>query len=139
LRLSQTAASRGDRVELAGSGFGPATEVDVTLHSNPIGLGRVTTDSSGSFTLAITVPQAAAVGSHNVVATGVDANGASLVLSAPFEVRGAAASTRGSSGPVGLPRTGTSSAAMVAGALLLIVIGAGFVVGARQRGTALSA
>jgi len=138
LRLNQTSASAGERVTLAGSGYQPGSDVELTLNSNPISLGGAVADGSGAFTQTITVPAAAPVGRHTITAAGVDPAGAQFILSAAFEVTGtrgaaAAAPAAADTGSDALPRTGTSSVVLLAAAALLIALGTALVITARRR------
>jgi LPXTG-motif cell wall-anchored protein len=65
----------GGTITVHGDGFGPDTDVTVTLHSAPMLLGTAHTNSSGSFVKTFTIPSGATLGAHTVVLSGVDANG----------------------------------------------------------------
>ncbi len=71
-------SSAGGTVTVHGSGFKPNSTVTVTLHSIPTILGTVTTDSNGNFVHTFTLPVTAATGSHQIIMSGVDPQGASV-------------------------------------------------------------
>lgn len=136
LQLNQSSASRGEQVRLAGAGYAPNSSVQLTLNSDPMSLGSVTTNGSGAFTHTVTVPAAAPIGSHTITAAGVDPSNNAFVLSAAFEVT--AAGAPGVAGSLGetsgnLPRTGTSTIAMVMASVALMAVGIVLVGTARRR------
>jgi LPXTG-motif cell wall-anchored protein len=139
LRLDQSAASRGERVTLAGSGYRGGSDVELTLNSNPISLGNVTTNGSGAFSTSVVIPQSAPIGAHTITASGVDPGGAPFVLSAAFEVTASGAAAAPSAAGNTLPRTGTSTGLLVGASALLIAVGAALVTTARRRRTPVTA
>ena len=136
LRLSRGAAARGESVTATGGGYRPASRVEVTLNSEPMPLGSVTTDAAGAFELRFTVPASATLGSHTVTASGVDDGGGARVLSAALEVTaagGAAAAPAGPRDGSTLPRTGLATVAMAGFGSALVALGTVAVVSARRR------
>lgn len=136
LRLSRASAARGESVIASGSGYRPASTVELTLNSDPIALGSATTDAAGAFEHRFTVPATASLGSHTVTASGADSSGGTRALSAALEVTDPAAapgSAGRSNGGSTLPRTGATIAAITAMGIVLVALGAMAVVGARRR------
>ncbi len=181
LKLRPSSAEAGDSVTAEGDGYGPGTPVNLTFDSVPVGtaaaaggggvgfsvplvigtvlvpVGTPTANSAGTFVQAFTVPAGTALGDHNVLATGVDANGEVFELSAILQVvasddsgtggnekdisisSGTGTGTRtviatnngNASGPI--PRTGTTPAAPLAAGLALTAAGAVLMVVARRR------
>ena len=110
------------------TGAAPGSTVTFTFESQPTVLGTATADSSGTAVFEGTWPSAASPGAqHNVRATGTAADGGPLDVLAtnvcPTEASGAAA----------LPRTGSNSTDWVRPAIILLTVGAVFVVLARRR------
>jgi hypothetical protein len=64
--ISTDAAAPGDNVTITATGFNPAETVDFIMHSEPMLLGSVTSDSKGVATLAFTVPAKAETGLHTI-------------------------------------------------------------------------
>jgi regulation of enolase protein 1 (concanavalin A-like superfamily) len=56
----------GETATVTGSGFLPATDLEVWLHSTPRLVGVVTTGGSGSFSLTFIVPADLSVGEHRI-------------------------------------------------------------------------
>ncbi len=57
------------------TGFSPNTTVGVTLHSDPVTLGSVTTDADGNASSSFAVPPSVPDGVHTLEITGTDASG----------------------------------------------------------------
>lgn len=141
LRLSASAVSAGGSVTVAGDGYRPGSTVNITLGSTSV--GSATTDATGSFSRAVTIPASTAPDSYTMAASGLDAEGNALVLSASLQVTAAGTSpaaaqrTSGAPGQASsgeLPRTGESNSmplGLVAAGLL--AAGSVLVVVARRR------
>jgi uncharacterized repeat protein (TIGR01451 family) len=71
-------AEAGTTVTVKGQGFGPDTDVQVWLHSEPVLLGTVRTDATGAFSATFPLPAAVATGAHQIVLNGTDVNGAAI-------------------------------------------------------------
>lgn len=110
LQASVHDVHRGSSVRLAGSGFGPGTQVTIMFHSPPELVGRILAGPTGAFSATVSVPRSAAPGEHHFVATGVTAQGRPTTLLASVFVL-APAVPKGTSRPV--------EVAMVALALLI--------------------
>ncbi|GAB1644765.1 hypothetical protein KRMM14A1259_51880 [Krasilnikovia sp. MM14-A1259] len=65
----------GQKFVLLGEGFAAHSTVTITLYSDPVSLGRVTTSAAGTFRKAVTVPAGLEGGDHQFVASGVDPDG----------------------------------------------------------------
>jgi LPXTG-motif cell wall-anchored protein len=132
VRLSNNVGAKGSSVTVSGVGFTAGAPVTISLHSTPVQIGTTTTDASGAFSSVVTIPLDAAAGAHSIVAS----DGA-VVLSASFEVTGAAAASRAvaSAAPASstLPRTGVQTGVLVAVAVGLIGLGALAVIAGRRR------
>lgn len=117
----------GQKITLQGSGFAPNSTVQLLVYSSPVSLGTVVTDSTGSFSVEVTVPANLANGTHHLVATGVDANG---------NVRNLVISVTVSGGVATLATTGFDAVPVAVGGGLVLLTGAGLLVGARRRSNA---
>jgi hypothetical protein len=71
ITTSAASVAQGSTVTVAGTGFGAGEKVALELHSAVISLGEAATDADGTFSATVTVPAGAAVGAHELVATGV--------------------------------------------------------------------
>ena len=119
----------GGRVTISGTGFAPLIDdVRVEIHSDPVLLGTVSTDATGSFTLSATVPAPLPAGTHTVVVLvdGVEVGATQVTIGAAGPTTGVLAFT----GAAGL---GGAAAA----ALLALLVGGGIVV-VRRRAAARS-
>jgi titin len=117
-----SAAAPGQQIVMIGSGYAPFSTVTIAVYSDPMVLATVTTDETGSFRQAITVPDGLAIGSHSFVAAGVDKDGKPRALR--LDVTIAAQSSDGSTGGTNsgtLPITGPA-------VVWLIVVGFGVTV-----------
>lgn len=120
----------GDRIPLHATGLPGNTTYKVVLHSDPITLGRVTTDTTGAFDTTVVIPDDTPAGAHTIQVETADGT-AMLVLAItvsengevvidPVPTVGATVNTGGTTtGPAAVPGTGLSTA----GALALITIG----------------
>jgi len=124
LVLGADSVVQGGSLEVIGRGFGAGEKVSIVLHSDPIALTDVIADGSGAFRITVTVPAAAPVGAHTVVATGADTG---LTAEGALQVT-AAASTGGG----GLAGTGGAVPYALIG-LLLVLLAAGGVLVVRRR------
>jgi hypothetical protein len=85
LVLSPTTVTAGGQVNVSGTGFAADSQVQVTTQPDPELLATGTTDSTGAFSVDVTIP-ASFSGEYSIVATGVDPNGSVLVLTATLTV-----------------------------------------------------
>lgn len=68
----------GGSVEVSGSGYLPDSEVTLTLHSTPLHLATIKTNSSGTFNTKVTIPNNTVLGSHTIEISGTNASGSSV-------------------------------------------------------------
>ena len=107
---------------ITGSGFAPASAVDLELHSTPTSLGSVLVGSDGTFSTAVTIPASTEGGTHHVVGKGTGADGGVAAPEAALVVDSAAprleesVSTAGSSQTITLTARITDDLAGNAGA-----------------------
>lgn len=99
----------------------------ITLHSDPVVLGTVNANASGTVHATVTVPASTAPGAHTIVASGSGTTGAPQEVSTNVTVMAA------SSGGGSLPRTGAAVAAL--GMVGLALFGGGLLM-ARARKSA---
>jgi hypothetical protein len=113
----------GGSLPLSGTGFAAGVTLTITLHSTPVVLGTIVTDSTGAFSSTFTVPKNTDAGVHRVVVTG--ANGVSAEATVTI------VAVPGSAGA--LANTGIDTAgAWLGGALALILAGLGTIVVRRR-------
>ncbi|GAA3454370.1 fibronectin type III domain-containing protein [Dactylosporangium matsuzakiense] len=82
---SGTDVAPGEQITLSGTGYAPHTTITVAIYSAPTTLATTTTDGSGAFSIAVTVP-AGFTGPHTLVASGVDSNGTPRYLTLGVDV-----------------------------------------------------
>ncbi|MFF2277796.1 endonuclease/exonuclease/phosphatase family protein [Agromyces sp. NPDC058126] len=80
IELGAGSVAAGATVDVSGSGFGPAAELRVELHSTPVVLGTATADEAGAFRSTMTIPADTAPGAHTLVVIGADGAEASAAL-----------------------------------------------------------
>jgi LPXTG-motif cell wall-anchored protein len=73
---------------VSGTGFAPTSQVQVTIQSTSVHLASVTTDTAGSFSVNVAIPESVS-GQQIISATGTDPSGSVRVLSATIAVTAA--------------------------------------------------
>ncbi|CAD6011226.1 family 43 glycosylhydrolase [Agreia sp. COWG] len=134
ISVSSPSVVAGDSVTVTGRGFASGESVALTLFSDPVSLGRATTDATGAFSATVRIPLATPTGSHTVRAAGEAASAdAALTVLARASVAGVdeldAAPGSGSGGPLAM----TGSGALFTGLGALALLLAGALVFARRR------
>jgi alpha-L-rhamnosidase len=86
LTVSANAQCPGDSLVDDGRGFAPGSSVLIELVSNDTNLGSATTDDAGDFSFEATVPETQEPGDYTVQATGTNAAGDDVVLTAALTV-----------------------------------------------------
>ena len=76
----------GSPLTVSGAGLESGSTVEVTVHSVPTLLGRITVGSNGSFSQVFSLPPGLQAGSHHLIVTGIGANGLPLTQIATFMV-----------------------------------------------------
>jgi hypothetical protein len=84
--IDDTTPVAGGSLTVSGDGFAPVTEIRITMESDPVLLAITTADANGSFSVVVTIPTDAPVGSHTIKASGLDVDGVLRVLSLPITV-----------------------------------------------------
>ncbi|VTR76389.1 hypothetical protein [Cellulomonas hominis] len=131
LETPKAATAPGQQMELVAEGFEPGETVAFYLHSDPVFLGTAVADANGVARLLASIPADVPTGAHTVIATGgTSGRWASLpvVLAVPGATPAASPAAAGDD----LAVTGAQSGALMAGAWLLLLVGAGLVVVARR-------
>jgi Bacterial Ig-like domain (group 3) len=118
-----TVAAPGQDIVFIGTGFLAYSTVVVTIYSDPIVLGTVTTDGDGNFHAPITVPASLASGQHTIVAQGVAPDGSPRAMALKLTV---------AVGRAILPITGPPITLLLIG-IVLAIAGTSLVTGARPR------
>jgi YVTN family beta-propeller protein len=117
-----TSVTAGEDVTVVGTGFLAYSTATIVAYSSPVVLGTVVTDANGDFSKPVTIPANLEVGSHNLVAFGVDPAGATHVLRLPFAIT-ASPATPTPTTIKALPSTGFDAAPVLWLALLLLMAG----------------
>lgn len=73
--ITSTTRSPGQTLEVSGKNFLPDSQVTISLHSNPVVLKTLTTNSQGGFSTTVTVPADTTLGNHQIVVAGLDGDG----------------------------------------------------------------
>jgi LPXTG-motif cell wall-anchored protein len=115
---------KGQKVTLHGTGYAPNSLVSVLVYSTPQVLTTVMTDSSGSFTVEVTVPAGLPDGRHTLVAAGADPSGNVRYLTLPITV---------TAGSAELAYTGASIMTPALLGLGALALGGGLLVVSRRR------
>jgi len=114
----------GSQVVLKGDGYLAGSVVRLTMFSSPVELGTAVVASDGTFTATVTVPANLVNGTHHLVATGVDKDGNVRNLVITVTVNG---------GQATLAVTGFDAVPVALGGGLVVLAGAGLVLGGRRR------
>lgn len=88
----------GGSLTVSGDGFKPLSSVSVQLHSTPVSLGTLNSDSSGSVDGAVKIPDSVPVGTHELELSGFNADGMPRVLTATVQIGSESVSSSGMSG-----------------------------------------
>lgn len=120
----------GDRVPLTATGLAANTMYEIVLHSDPVLLDTVTTDTAGAFSTSVVIPAGTPAGSHTlqvetadgeaVLALGITVTDDGAVVVDPVSTVGATVNTGGTTtGPASGPWIGLAAG----GAIALIITG----------------
>lgn len=129
LTLERDSVVQGESLGLTGVGFAPGEQVEVVLHSEPVVLATLAADEAGVLRSTVTIPTTAAVGAHEIVATGLSSEGSAA---AGLTVLAADSGNTGGSGPLGTTGGRIGVAALALSGLLLSA-GAVFLLARRRR------
>ena len=166
-KASPSTGSPGDKVKIAGLGFKPDSELSGTFHSTPVTLGTITSNAAGGFAAVATVPAVESGSHHieisgpnaeggtrtirfpvtvvngvspGTTSTGVASSGGvttgvtTMTSVLPATVTSAPAAAQS---PSSLPTTGMNVTFFAELGSLLVVVGAGAILGSRRRRRAL--
>ncbi len=111
---SRSSVAAGATVAVDGTGFAPDVDVDITLHSTPVHLATFRTDSTGAFSGSVQIPTDALGGAHQLIATGLGADGLPHALVWDLTVVADSNS---------LPRTGSSTTPLLVIGSLTAIFG----------------
>jgi LPXTG-motif cell wall-anchored protein len=128
LSLDKTVVHRLEQFTATLTGAEPGTVVTFFRHSTGVQVGTVTAAADTTAKLTMSFPSDAALGTHEVEATGTTAasSGATFDVSATIEVVADPSSSA-------LPRTGSNSTDLVPFAIGAVAIGGGLVLATRRR------
>ena len=130
ITLDARTVAAGGTVTVSGTGFAPADELRIELHSDPVDLGAVVVGEDGTLRATVIVPAGTAAGEHElvVVGEGVEARAALTVTAVPTGAVPPAAASDG-----GLATTGADSTPLALLAGLLCALGLALVAMRRRR------
>lgn len=117
ITIEPNRAAPGDQIDIEVDFFEPGTTVALSLHSNPVQLGELTTDELGSGYLLVNIPEDAEVGEHEIVARSGDLEARATIVI--FADDGGTLPNTGAD--IGLGLLIAAGVAVVAGAALLII------------------
>jgi hypothetical protein len=129
--ISFSATGSCGHLTVNGTGFAPGEQVVITLHSKTYTLATVTTDTSGAFSAAVTLPDGV-TGSHQITAAGVQDSAKGKITISNCGGQGTAGQGAGSGG---LSNTGVAVLSMAGVGVLLLIGGTFLVISARRRRT----
>jgi len=118
--VSAQAIAPGGTQILTGQGFLPGEMVTITVHSDPIQVGRLAADANGNVQVSFVIPKNFGLGSHEAIFTG-DKSGS---VSVPFQVTSTLVSTGGS--------VSSTGSAGLAGLLVMAGLAAGALIWRRR-------
>ncbi|MDR1825383.1 MAG: hypothetical protein LBR27_08690 [Bifidobacteriaceae bacterium] len=141
LSIGASSAAAGSAISVTARDFLPGEQIKIEIFSDPVTLGTLTTDSTGSVTGSLTLPETISVGAHTVRGTGLTSGRtaesaltvtAIVVAAGPSSTASVSGSASASASSNGMPKaasdspTTTASPAlpMAAGAVLLLGISA---------------
>ncbi len=99
VRLSTSAVSVGSTVQVAGSGFAADSSVGLTLHSDPVDLGRAPVGADHTFSTWVSIPLGVPAGTHRIEVAGISVSGEPVLQSIPLSVAATTATTAGQQQP----------------------------------------
>jgi LPXTG-motif cell wall-anchored protein len=115
----------GSNLTIDSPGWKAASDVTITLHSDPVVLATEAADTNGDLHTTAEIPAGTATGSHTLELTGTDPSGAPRTVSTAITIAGSGSS---------LPRTGAAIAALLLVGGVLFGVGAALST-ARKRAT----
>ena len=74
-QVSDATVTPGEAINVSGGGFAPDRDVRLDFLSDPVFLGSTRSDSSGRFSITVTIPLNASSGPHRIIASGPGAGG----------------------------------------------------------------
>ncbi len=125
--VSSNVVTAGQPVDIVGSGFPASTAVKLSIDGQ--GLGTVNTDSSGSFTATVAVPQSIGSGAHRITAS-------SASETCSFDAVSQVEPTATHTSPPNAPLANTGFATLTAGTIAFLLLAGGsllLLVGRRRR------
>lgn len=136
ISVDPTKVEAGAEVTVTGSALEADTEYSLELHSTPVALGPVSSDSNGSFETSVTIPSSTTSGTHTLVLL---LDGDTVATTALDVVAGDAAD--GGDGTPGendasdgsLATTGFDGAPWVIGIVVILILGGTIAVAIGQR------
>lgn len=99
VQLSGSATPAGSTFIVTGSGFKAKSDVQLSLHSDPISLGRAEVGPDTQFSFVAKIPEATPLGIHHVEAVGTSSAGMPSTSSIELEVTAALSITTTGSRP----------------------------------------
>ena len=130
ISVSSSTVAPGGSDTVSGTNFTPNSSVSLSLHSDPVDLGTVTTDGSGNFSAAVTIPSSTATGSHTIEALDTPTGD---VATAAITVSTSGTGTGGGGGGGGLAGTGVAVIGIGALGIVLLVGGGLMLMAGRRR------
>jgi ubiquitin len=121
--VSTAIVAAGSSVRVDGSGFRASSQVEMTLHSDPVELGVAPVDLVGSFAATVAIPTSVPAGTHRLEVAGISADGQAVLHDTTLQVVGQVATTSQPAPAGELAFTGGTDP--VTGLLGLTLIGVG--------------
>jgi LPXTG-motif cell wall-anchored protein len=135
LTVSPSSAVPGAAVSVTSTGWSPGAAIAVSLHSDPIPLTTLVADPTEHVSGTVIVPFTATIGAHQVVLTGIGANGQGRTVSTNFTVLAPFQTTSTSIAAGTLPVTGTDARSLLVIGVVLTSVGAAILVLRRRVST----
>jgi hypothetical protein len=131
ISTSTSTVPQGGSLTVFGDNFSPNSDAVLSLHSTPVGLGTVHTDSNGQFSAQVTVPSTTSPGTHTIEALDMptgDIASATITVTA-----GGTGGGGGGGGGGGVAETGVAVISIGALGLVLLVGGGLMLMAGRRR------
>lgn len=91
VRTTQSSVMAGAPITISGDRFAPDAALNIELHSTPVKLGTIRSDSNGAFTTTVIIPASTPPGIHHIVVSGMGIDGAIRTITTAITVAAPAA------------------------------------------------
>ncbi|GEM_PF-6348206 len=122
----------GGSLTVTGNNFRAGEEITVELYSDPVAVGQTNADSTGSFSIVVTIPTDVTPGSHSIVANGSSGDSANTAIVVTGTIVSVTAKIVPAASKSGLPLTGANIAMVSEVGVLAMALGGMLIVSTRR-------